>query len=102
MVETELYAMEAGLVAEHPHDPESCPNHFRVMNLEKWQKDQNGSLVRMATALEKMGEKVDSLQSAEDKRTGAEGMLKWILGFVGFGTLASVLGLLLQLSGVVG
>lgn len=84
------------------HDPETCPNHFRVMNLEKWQKDQNGSLERMATALEKLNMKVDGLESREDKRAGAESMLKWILGFVGFGTIASILGLLLQISGLIG
>jgi hypothetical protein len=61
-----------------------------VTNLEKWQKDQNGSLSRMAAAIEKLTDKVDALQSREDRRAGAEGMLKWLLGFVGLGTIASV------------
>lgn len=76
-------------MAEHMVDPENCPNHFRVLNLESWQKQQNGTLGRMATAMEKLAEKVDRLESSNDQRTGQEKMLKYIIGITGVGSIGT-------------
>ena len=76
-------------------DYDHCPARSEIENLKHWQAAQNGHLRNIDTCL-------GDLVKAESRRAGGEAMLKWILGFVGLGTLASVIGLLLQLAGVVG
>lgn len=77
----------------HP-SPDECPNHFRVLNLEKWQKDQNGTLGRLERKVDGLTEKVDEVCSENSYRKGGEQMLKWIIGLVGFTGIVSIIGLI--------
>lgn len=66
---------------------DDCQARVEIDSLKRWQGDQNGHLGRIDGAL---GE----LVVAEAKRTGAEGMLKWIIGIVGVSGLISIAGLI--------
>jgi len=82
-------------MVEHP-TPDECPNHFRVLNLEKWQKDQNGSIGRVEKKLDDLGVKVQDLCTDSAYRMGGEHMLKWIIGLSGVSGVAAVVGIILQ------
>jgi hypothetical protein len=70
------------------HEYKDCPARTEIDNLKRWQTDQNNKLGRLADGLQELCEH-------EARRAGAEGMLKWILGFAGAGTLISIISLIL-------
>ncbi|MBN1320728.1 MAG: hypothetical protein JXA87_07805 [Thermoleophilia bacterium] len=72
-----------------PHEYDDCPAKAEVDNLKRWQKDQNGELRRLADA-------VGELCNHEARRAGAEGMLKWLIGIVGFSGIAALASLLVN------
>lgn len=69
------------------HEYTDCPAHGEIENLKRWQSDQNGSLRRLADSVQELCEH-------EAHRSGAEGMLKWIIGLVGFTGVVSIIGLI--------
>jgi len=72
-------------------DYQTCPARTEIENLKDWQGRQNGSLGRMA-------DKMEELCEHEARRSGAEGMLKWIIGVVGFSGIASVVSVIVGLT----
>jgi len=80
------------------HNAEECPNHFRVINLEKWQKDQNGTLGRLERKIDELGVKVQEVCADNAYRRGGEHMLKWIIGVVGFSGVAALASLIVNLA----
>jgi hypothetical protein len=74
------------------HEYEDCPARPEIANLKGWQQRQNGSLEKLAIA-------VQDLCEGDAYRRGGRDMLKWILGFAGIGTITGIAGLFVQLFG---
>lgn len=101
-------------------------DHSRIARLEEWGRSVNGCMERMATSIETMADKVSSLETmaeaAEIQRssdreriermeddlstmhdtvvewTGAIKFVKWALGFIGIGTVFTIIGFVVQLA----
>ena len=90
-------------MTEYRHDPEACLGLREVRavcdELTRWQKNQNGTLGRLEAKLDTLSARVEQAAIAEATRRGAEGMLKWILGFAGLSTIISLASLLWKAAG---
>jgi hypothetical protein len=90
-------------MTEYRHDPETCLGLREVRavcdELTRWQKNQNGTLGRLEAKLDTLSARVEQAAIAEATRRGAEGMLKWILGFAGLSTIISLASLLWKAAG---
>jgi len=73
------------------HEYVDCPAKPEIENLKTWQENQNGQLRRLADG-------VQSLCEHEARRSGAEGMLKWMIGVVGFSGVAALVSLIVNLA----
>ena len=74
------------------HEYQDCPANTEIENLKNWQNAQNGHLRNIDSCL-------GDLVKAEARRAGAEAMLKWILGLVGFTGFVSIVSLLVGVMG---
>ena len=88
---------------QHQHDPNTCHGLREVRStcdeLRRWQKEQNGTLGRLERKIDQLATRVEAAAIAEATRRGAEGMLKWILGFAGLSTVISLASLLWKATG---
>jgi hypothetical protein len=69
------------------HSYSNCQAKTEIDNLKIWQTSQNGHL-------RSIDRNVGELATAEAKRSGAEGMLKWLIGVVGFSGVAALASLI--------
>jgi hypothetical protein len=72
------------------HEYDGCPAKPEIENLKSWQVRQNGSLEKLAGAVQELCE-------GDAYRRGGKDMLKWILGFAGLGGLTGIAGLFINL-----
>jgi hypothetical protein len=72
------------------HEYDNCTAYREIENLKRWQQDQNNKLGRLADGVQELCEH-------EARRAGAEGMLKWIIGVVGFSGVMSLVGVIVGL-----
>ena len=85
------------------HDPDTCTGLREVRmickQLQEDRRAQNGTLGRLEVKIDQLATRVESAAIAEATRRGAEGMLKWILGFAGLSTIISLASLLWKAAG---
>ena len=86
------------------HDPDTCTGLREVRmickQLQEDRRAQNGTLGRLEIKIDALATRVEQAALAEATRRGAEGMLKWILGFAGLSTIISLASLLWKAAGV--
>ena len=75
-----------------PASYEICRAKPEIENLQRWQQSQNGHL-------EDIDHSLRQLCDEAAQRRGAEGMLKWVIGIVGF---TGIIALINLFSGVLG
>lgn len=73
------------------HEWVDCPNTPKIANLEGWQERQD-------IRLDKNDNCLVALKAAEARRSGAESMLRWVLGFAITGAVSGVISLIVNLS----
>ena len=85
-------------MTENQQHPDTCTGLREVRmickQLQEDRRAQNGTLGRLEIKIDALATRVEQAALAEATRRGAEGMLKWIIGVVGFSGLMSLAGLL--------
>jgi len=76
-----------------PASYEICRAKPEIENLQRWQQSQNGHLEDIDKSLRRLCDEAA-------RRRGAEGMLKWVIGIVGFTGVITLINLLGRVFGL--